>query len=122
MVSRRPSNGIVIEWRCESPPQLLNIGPGRIDRKIGGSSSSARWPAMSSTNIPDKAHLHHIVLQKGLLSGLLTFLFGDAARLDTVNLSLLHFDQNVRHLLDFGRVIVGAEQRYGVAAAVTQRW
>jgi hypothetical protein len=46
----------------------------------------------SSTNIPDKAHLHHVVLEKDLLSGLLTFLFGDAARLDAVNLSLIHFD------------------------------
>jgi hypothetical protein len=76
---------------------------------------------MSSTNIPDKADLHRIVLQKDLLGGLLTFLFGDAARLDAVNLSLIHFDENVGHVLDFGRVIIRAEQRYGIAAAVTQR-
>jgi hypothetical protein len=46
----------------------------------------------AAPEIPDKADLHHIVLQKDLLSRLLTLLFGDAARLDTVNLSLIHFD------------------------------
>ena len=66
--------------------------------------------------------MHHIVPQKDLLGRLLTFLFGDAARLDTVNLSLIHFDQHVGHVLDFGRIIVWTEQRHGVAAAVTQRW
>jgi hypothetical protein len=74
-----------------SPPQLVNIAPGN-DRKFRGSASCARWTTMSRTQIPDEAHLHHIALQKDLLSGLLTFLFGDAARLDTVNLSLIHFD------------------------------
>jgi hypothetical protein len=76
----------------------------------------------NSTKIAGKADSHHIALQKGLLSGLLTFLFGDAARLDAVNLGLIHFDQNVGHLLDFGHVIIWAEQCYGVAAAVAQGW
>ena len=57
-----------------------------------------------------------------LLNRLTTFLFGDAARLDMVNLSLIHFDQHVGHVLDFGGIIVRTEQCHSVTAAVTQRW
>src|ERR1700733_7884484 len=56
-----------------------------------------------------------------LFSRPLAFFCGDSARLDTVDLGLIHFDEYVGHVLNFGRVIVWTEQRRGSATAVTQR-
>jgi hypothetical protein len=75
----------------QSRPQLRDIAPAKMTRNlalfVGGRDADA-----SSTKIPGKADSHHISLRKDLLGGLLTFLFGDAARLDAVNLGLIHFD------------------------------
>lgn len=122
MVSCRPRSGTGIECRRESRPRSSLISLPQLIRNWACSWSCSTRTMMSSTRFPDQAPLRHIVKQNDLLSGLLTFLLGDAARLDAVNLGLIHFDENVRHLLDFGCVIIWAEQRYGVAAAITQRW
>src|ERR1700680_1565201 len=56
-----------------------------------------------------------------LFRRLLAFLFGDGARLDSIDLGLIQFDQDVVHVLNFARVVVRTEQRIGVAAAGAQR-
>ena len=61
-------------------------------------------------------------LPRRLFSRLTTFLFGDGARLDAVDLRLIHLDQNIGRLLDFRLVVIRTEERHRVAAAVPQRW
>jgi hypothetical protein len=90
MFSRRPRNGIVIACRRKAVRSSAISLPAKMTRMtlfVGERDADA-----SRTKIPGKADSHHIALRKDLLGGLLTFLFGDAARLDAVNLGLIHFD------------------------------
>jgi hypothetical protein len=75
----------------QSRPQLRDIAPAKMTGNLALFVGERNADA-SSTKILGKADSHHIALPKDLLSGLLIFLFGDAARLDAVNLGLIHFD------------------------------